>query len=544
MSGSLLRSALFWAIGATVVLAAILYYPLFSPEAKTDLTHQGELFFFEANEAAGAPVLMLAAWLFYRRSHYMDLLRGKGSVAAASMFFLITAALYGWGAFTEAPDIQLASSMPLLAGIVSLLGGRIAMRAYWLPIVFLGFALPISPVLLSAVIYSIQLVTAQYAGLVLNLIGVASYVQGDQILRPENTFVVIETCSGVRTIVTLTMLTILLIDLFERRGRHAAILIMLAPVVAFLTNGLRVVTLVLNPYSDVASIHNLQGIVMLLVGLTAIYLLDHLLERFMTERESQARAEELDAIQVEGVSDRVFSKRMLAVLGVLVLMLGLRFTVKPYDVGRYVDETTTKLLDRAFADWESSPIKVDYGFLGTVHYLTWEQRRVKFDGGTVDVMVAVGEEQHRKETILTPRLAWPSSGHEVLTDEMISIGSDGDGINDMEEMPDMRRLVLRRGAKSVLSYSWYEHAGGLATEWFRQAAALDRSPLVRSRHILAVRLSTNLGSGAEGAERAERRIKRVYERLAPELENFAPVFPPQPAVDQPNSVSDTVSADF
>ena len=82
---------------------------------------------------------------------------------------------------------------------------------------FLLFALPLPPVLLSAVIFPIQLWTAEYAGWILNAIGVQSFVQGDQILRPENTFIVIETCSGVRTVVTLMMLTVLLVDLFERR---------------------------------------------------------------------------------------------------------------------------------------------------------------------------------------------------------------------------------------------------------------------------------------------------------------------------------------
>jgi len=226
------RTPLFW-LGLLVLgLGSTLYYPAFFPASIQTLSAQGEGFFFQANEAAGAPVLVLSFWLFYRRSHYRDLLRGPGSTAAATPMLLFSAAIFGWGAYTAASDLQLASVIFLLAGIVLLLGGIDGLRAYWLPILFLGFALPISPVLIAATIYPIQLMTAQYAGLILNAIGVASYIQGDQILRPENTFIVIETCSGIRTIVTLSMLTVLLIDLFERRGWHAAILIGLAPIVA------------------------------------------------------------------------------------------------------------------------------------------------------------------------------------------------------------------------------------------------------------------------------------------------------------------------
>ena len=288
----LLRAPLFW-VGLLVVgLGSILYYPIFFPSTIQTISAQGEEFLFQANEAAGAPVLVLSLWLFYRRSHYRDLLRGPGSTATASLMLMLCVALYSWGAYTTASDLKLLSVIFLLAGVVLLLGGAAGLRAYWLTILFFGFALPISPVLIAATIYPIQLMTAQYAGLILNAIGVASYVQGDQILRPENTFIVIETCSGVRTIVTLSMLTVLLIDLFERRGWHAAILIGLAPIVAFLTNGIRVVTLVLNPASSIHSIHNLQGIAMLLVGLTAIYLIDGLLERILDSRDPSAEAGE------------------------------------------------------------------------------------------------------------------------------------------------------------------------------------------------------------------------------------------------------------
>jgi exosortase len=293
---ALLRTPLVWAILAVLGLAAFLYYPLFFPSSHHALSQQSEEFFFEANESAGAPVLVLALWLFYRRSHYLDVLRGPGQPIAAGLVLAATAALFGWGVYTKATDLQLASVMGLLAGTVLLLGGKAGLRAFWLPILFLAFALPISPVLISAVMYPVQLVTAQYAGAILNAIGVASYVQGDQILRPENTFIVIETCSGLRTVVTLTMLTVLLIDLFERRGWHAFLLIGLAPIVAFLTNGIRVVTLVLNPHSDIASIHNLQGIGMLLVGLTAMYLIDGVIERVLKSDEAEDAKDEIEFV--------------------------------------------------------------------------------------------------------------------------------------------------------------------------------------------------------------------------------------------------------
>jgi exosortase/archaeosortase family protein len=328
-----------------------------------------------------------------------------------------------------------------------------------------------------------------------------------------------------RTVVTLTMLTVLLIDLFERQGWHAAILIGLAPIVAFLTNGVRVVTLVLNPYSDVASIHNLQGIAMLLVGLTVIYLIDEAIERLRGGDQATAHEERLPLVPRGSVSNRVETIRLAILCGVLLVMHASAGFVPAWSVTRYVEESSEELLDRVLGDWPSEKIEPDYNFLGSVRFLTWDHRRVRVNGGWVDVFVAAADEQRREQTILTPRLAWPASGYVVTDTDRRPLRSLGT-VDRLDASVDARRFVLRRGPKSVLSYSWYERSGGLAVEWFRQAVALDRSPFVRPRHMLAIRLSTTLGEGRNGLEDAEARVRRVYERLAPELDAFAPMSPP------------------
>jgi len=507
-----IRTSRFWAGLVALGLGCFVYYPVFFPANYRTLGAQGEQFFFEANEAAGAPVLILSLWLFYRRSHYRDLLRGPGATTAGTGMSLLAAVIFAWGAYTKAPDLQLATIMPLLIGVVLLFGGRDALRAYWLPILFLGFALPISPVLLAATIYPIQLVTAQYAGWILNAIGVASFVQGDQILRPENTFIVIETCSGIRTIVTLSMLTILLIDLFERRGWHAAILIGLAPIVAFLTNGLRVVTLVLNPASSIHSIHNLQGIGMLLVGLTTIYLIDGRLERVLGSRDPNAEAGDYGALRSDAPESGIATIQMWAIASLLVVMLAFGRYGPTWDGAGRLEEKPGELLTRVFGEDPASPYPMDYNFVGSVHYLDHARHRVLIDGAIVEIHLGVANEQQREYSILTKRLAWPSTGYASVEETFVEIEAGG---------PLARRMVFRRGARSVLSYSWIEGRGGLSAEWFRQAAALDRSPLAREDHMLAIRLSTHLGPDGSGVREAEARIREAWARLAPELVDYA-----------------------
>ncbi|CAM9425495.1 unnamed protein product, partial [Discosporangium mesarthrocarpum] len=502
-----------WLLLVAGGLIAWIYRPLFFPESHQALAIQSEEFFFEANEAAGAPVLLLTAWLVYRRSHYLDVFRSGGALLPGSGLLAASVALYGWGHYTGAPDLQLMSLIPLLFGVVVSLGGSAAARAFWVPIAFLGFALPIPPVLLSAAIFPVQLMTAEYAGTILNLIGVKSMVSGDMIFRPENSFIVIETCSGVRTAVTLTMLTVLLIDLFERRGKHAAILLLLVPLVAFATNGLRVVSLVLNPHSSVASIHNLQGIMMLLVGLTGIYLLDLALEKALGSAEPGADAEAYGRVaRAEGAQEGLLAPGLAVVA--LVAIVVIPRAIVPYVPATGLAERPEALIDRAFPGAPSQEIPPDFEFRGSIRYLAHHDRAIRFEGRQVNVFLGVANEIFRTHTILSPRLAWPRAGWFAIEDDEVDLADDALGV---------RRVLLERSGRQELSYSWYLRAGSLPVEWLRQALALERSPFEREEHILAVRISVPLARGETDLKKAEQRARRAWRQLAPELEGYAPL---------------------
>lgn len=509
------RDPFAWAVALVVLLGAAVYLPLFFPESPRTLAEQGEGFFFQANEAAGGPVLLLALWLFYRRSHYLDLLRGPGAPGAAAAVLLASAALFGWGVYTAAPDLRLASGIGVLAGSVLLLGGAAGLRAFWLPIAFLVFALPVPPVWIAATIFPIQLATAQYTGWLLSMAGIDAVVQGDLILRPEASFIVVETCSGVRTMVTLAMLAILMIDLFERRGWHAALLFALTPVVAFAVNGFRVVTLVLNPHSDIHSIHNLQGIAMLLVGLLILYGVDGLLARASGSDDSGAD-DDYGTTVAGGESSGRRAAKLAAVAALLGGLVVAERTIEPWHLAKGLAESPDALLERVFGDDLGPPLPLDYKFLGSASHLAQARRPIRVDGSIVEVFLGVADEQRRDVSVLTPRLAWPASGYDRIEARRV----------ELEDGRRVTRSVLRRGERRALSWSWVERRGAGLREFARQAAALDRSPLVRPQRMLSIRLATGLTGPADGEgmdlRAAEDRLESVWRRLAPALEGYAP----------------------
>ena len=501
-----------WAGLAALALAAWIYQPLFFPSPPRGVEGGGEQFFFEVNEAAGAPVLLLSLWLFYRRSHLIDELLGPGKPLWGAAVWLVTVLVFAWGLYTGAADLQLATLISFLVGLYLVWGGLDAVRAFGLPTLFLGFALPISPVLISAIIWSVQLMTAEYAGWVLNAIGVPSFVQGDQIWRPEASFIVIETCSGLRSVVTLTMLTILLIDLFERRGRHAALLLVLAPVVALLTNGIRVVTLVLNPHSDVASIHSLQGILMLLVGLTLIYGIDLLLARALGTPDPGGDGADYGSQR----SGSPLSRRRIAALAspaaVLVFMIAMRAAVAPYDATTTLREPVDSVVLRALGDLQSAPKSPNYKYRGSIHYRGFSRRLVAVGGGVVDLTVGLENPTNRKLTMVSGRFAQPDSGWEQLDETQESL---------VPGAPAARRVLFRRGAKQMLSFSWYEPRPSWVESFLRHALALDRSPVAPRAPGIAIRLATLVSRGESEAV-AEARLETIYQRLRGSLDQLRP----------------------
>jgi hypothetical protein len=157
--------------------------------------------------------------------------------------------------------------------------------------------------------------------------------------------------------------------------------------------------------------------------------------------------------------------------------------------------------------------------MGSVQYLAHARHRVEVSGDSVEIHLGVANERLRQHSILSKRLAWPASGFVPIEEEFVELGSD---------RTRARRMLFRRGATSVLSYSMILRREGLGSEWFRKAAALDRSPFARPGHPIAVRLSTSLGPGESGPAEAEDRIRQIWRRLAPEIENYARVAPALP----------------
>jgi exosortase len=496
------------------------------PAVEADAQQQLEYWLFVPTENAPLVVLAIAAWLAYRRwprpwLHSVDRPTGLGWLIAPSLALGI--GVYFWAIYTGTVHLQAFALAFTALGLSGLYWGLPGLRALWLPIVFLLFCVPIPAPLFLALVWKLQLVTAEYTGWLLYLMQEPALVSGDQILRASQGFQVIEGCSGLRSAETLTMLTILLIELFGRRGLHALVLFVCAPLVAFGLNGLRVLTLILNPHSELLGVHTLQGIGILLAGLLVIYAIDGLLAHYLDRHvggpasgpSSAAPRDPSAAASVERtLSEPRTQPRLPAGLLVTVALVTLVVSLwgptwQPPDPPRVLRTEVTE----ALGAWESSASETDWMFLGSASFGEVVHRRYRVRGEEVEVFIGTANLRPGGGSPLAPATERPGTGWAVLEGAAKAVS------------PDERIVtaqVLKKGGKRVLGYHWSAGALGLSRETFRALLGLDHSPFRRSSGLYAARISTPIvdrppDTPARARARAEMRLSLVYGQLEPTL---------------------------
>ena len=336
-------------------------------------------------------------------------------------------------------------------------------------------------------------------------LGIPAVVSGDRILLAERVFAVIETCSGLRSVITLSMLSALMVDLFRRRGLHAALLLVFTPFLAFGTNALRSLGLVLNPASDIASIHSLQGIGMLLASVLVLYGFDGLLERLRVPNGKDPRS-----ARARGPVT-LPRPRVASAVGFVALLAVLSSTVTPWRIASPGVQLPVDVVPRKLDGWRSADLETDRLFLGMAALTGMVDRRYAHEGEWVDVFVGAGSPRLRLRSFYTPKSALPGSGW-IIEDET---QSERDGV-------PVDELVVRRGAERRLVRHWYLGTTGLLEETKREFLALDQSPFARATRGVVVRLSTPIDGGAS-RERASASLDAMADLLQEPLgELFQP----------------------
>lgn len=463
-------------------------------------------FVFGVDETAPQVVLAAFAFLLYgRRARLARALAGRGAPLRALPFLGAGLGLFLWAHYVDAPDLLVLAFLPFFLGSALLLCGVRFARELALPLLFLAFAIPMPGVLSNQIVFPLQLWNAEQVGRLLPRAGFPLVQEGDVLYVADGSVEVIETCSGLRSMIVLTMLAVGFVCYFPARRLHAALLIAATPVIACLMNAARIVVLVLDPGSDVAESHALQGGLLFLGGAAGVYAVDAVLERWLGARGGATEpAQPAAAAGPTGRPLRIAHAIALAAL--LSAMLAASLWLPRWSPSGSQDPAPIDLPPE-MGGWQAvETLEPDWQYLGSVGLPRHVYRRYQRAGETVSVFVGYDDRLSRSRALISPKHAFPGRGWDTEERSVVALGAGGLAAE---------ALAARSRASRMLSYHWYQGVEGLGTEVLRAWLAADRSCLRRPGGARVIRLDTEIAS--ESRSRAEARLREVSELVLARL---------------------------
>ena len=510
-------------MGLNVVLGILAYRDLltFRPHLNSDemlSIPSGDAVLFASSETAPLMIALLSLWLLYhRRVEFFALPRRSGPLWPAAIAFTVGSAIFVWAVYTRAHDIQALSLIANLVGCALLWRGLPALRVAAVPLLLLLFAMPLPAPLVASWVWEFQLATAVLAGWLLYLLEIPAVVSGDVIQLTGDTYQVIESCSGLRSTLSLMIFSILMSNLFDRSRWHAVGLLLVSVPIAFAMNGLRVLTLILNPASKIHTVHVAQGLVVLMCGLVLLYGVDGLLERFFPVQR-QTRAAVGAANHGNDIAGIPSLQRAVGVLCLLLLLLGTLNYLPRWQFHSKGGPQVDLAFEQVMTGWESRKIETMESNFSTKSFGYFHRRQYSQPDAhkqselpmaaepPIDVFLGVGNHLDRFRSPLSPKNAFPGRGW--VTEDRGEVHLDG-------TKAAITWKLLRSGTYRVIAYQWYEEDRGLLEEGLRSFFALDRSPFSRELPVIAVRIATQVDTTEPAdIQQAHQRLTAFHSRVA------------------------------
>lgn len=226
--------------------------------------------------AHGPIVLAVFAWLAWRARDF--LLRAPLAPAplAGSLLLVAGLLLYLVGRTQSLPVFEVASHLPVLAGVLLLLVGPHAVRHFAFPLVFLAFLVPLPGFVMDAVTVPLKDLVSVSVEALLNAMGYAVERSGVVLSLGDHDMLVADACSGLNSIFSLFALAFLYTHV-TRPHRPARTVLLLAGIVpiAIAANILRVAGLVLvtHHWGEAAAQGFMHGFAGMVVFVSAFVLL-------------------------------------------------------------------------------------------------------------------------------------------------------------------------------------------------------------------------------------------------------------------------------
>lgn len=225
-------------------------------------------------------VPVLAAFIAWQKRH--ELLSLKPSPNWWGLAVVLYGALQLYIA-TLGAELFLARTAFVISliGIVLLLGGTAYVRTLAFPLFLLFFMIPIPGVVYNNLTFPLQILASRVSTSALDLMQIPVLREGNVLELAEQKLSVVEACSGIRSLLSLSFLSLVYGYFFERKVWMRVLLFLATIPIAIVANASRVtLTGVLTDYKPELAegfFHTASGWVIFMVALTILIVLHQVL---------------------------------------------------------------------------------------------------------------------------------------------------------------------------------------------------------------------------------------------------------------------------
>lgn len=497
--------------GLALLLGALAYRPLLLVSARLPFGYEVEGWLFRPDHLPAPFVVGIAAWLLWRRRKRLASLPSRPGMAWTAAGAVVGGGVFVWALLTRATDLLLPSLAANLFALAAAAKGRAGCRAVLLPACVLLFGLRIPEPLLDEFVWHLQLSTAAEAAWLLRAVGYGVEGSGVILYIGEHTFHVIDSCSGMRGIQILTLVGLIVRELFASSGPRQWWVVIAAPILGHALNAVRVALIAVSSDPDAlvgrGADHSPQGIAVLVVGTVLLYGLGWGLasgpDRALGVPEAAPGA-------LRGAWSKRWWGPAAAWLGLLAV---LSVVVSPFpQAGAAAEGRLLRrpglLLPESRGDWISESLAPNATFISSLPEESRLYRRYSIDSGpAVFVEVFVGFERSdlsiQSSRLFSSKRLRPGPEWTVEESEPTQLWLLG-------READLSVVSRAGGTERALVYCWRLRDEGFWTETLRSLLALESTPFRPEGQRAVVRLATPL-AGVGPGQRA--RAKRVLDRF-------------------------------
>ncbi len=179
-----------------------------------------------------------------------------------------------------------------IIGIVWLLGGTMVLKKVGFPLFLLFFMIPIPEIIYNRITFPLQILASQFAETVLGALGIPVLREGNVLELPNQRLSVVEACSGIRSLLSLTFLSLIYAYFFEKRKSIRVLLFLATIPIAIVANGTRVtltgIISQIKPELAEGFFHESTGWVIFMMALLILILFHQVVRRIMKRFPAKA----------------------------------------------------------------------------------------------------------------------------------------------------------------------------------------------------------------------------------------------------------------